>query len=242
MRLSLFPYLFLICALAWVLCSSWHPNIVSYTVSGQVVAAYGEVSAAVIRYTQQPDHHDYDEMLVLDVRADGRFQGVINVEAGSPVYFYAQKPGYTTVRTIAALKSKEEPNDIGEIQITSLHEKLDIGQLNGKRPLPILGLYKDECLRRLDDEVAVTNIRFFQDLKPVRPSCEQLALELVMMKAKVNLAGQKDLHDAYFFLEKIGQAAYISSFRPGEEQHQELLEPAPPTKRPVQLGSLSPKH
>lgn len=204
MRLRLFPYFFFACALAWVICSSWHPNMESYLVAGKVLATHGEAAAVTIRYTQDANSHNYEEMPSLDVSGNGNFQSVINIRANGPVYFYAYKPGYTTARKIATLKNKNTHNDLGEINITSLYKQLDIGQLNGTRPLPALALYKDECLRKLDDEVPVNKIRFFENLRVLsasNPGCLP-SPDFALLKASVNLDGQRNSQDAYFRLFK----------------------------------------
>lgn len=214
MRLRLFPYIFFACALAWVICSSWHPNIESYLVAGKVLATHGEAAATTIKYTQDKNNHDYEEMASLDVLGDGNFQAVINVQANGPVYFYAHKTGYTTARKIATLKNKGSLNDLGEIRISSLFKGPDLGQLNGTRPFPVLALYKDECLRSLDDEVSVDKIRFFEDLRVLsasNPGCLH-GQEFALLKASVNLAGQRSTQDAYFRLFKTGNGeAYIAA-------------------------------
>lgn len=218
MRLLLFPYLFFFCAIAWIVCSSWQPKKESFTVQGTISAVHGQASATKLYYTQSEKELNFDKMDVLDVRADGVFKAVINAEPNSIIYLYAVKEGYTTVRKKFVPKNSKLHN-LGEINISSLHQPLDIGQLTGQRSAPQLELYKDVCLRNLDATTAVSEIAYFENLSAVPADCMPVE-GFTLLKADIKLPGRSQGRQAYFPLRLEGNG---EAFLPSPEERSPRL-------------------
>jgi hypothetical protein len=175
-------------ALIWAICTSWTPKIVSHSVKGKVNPLHGNVINAKIKYTQKKGNVSVDDMRELDVLADGTFSGTINIEPNGIVYFRVIKEGYTSAYKALRLDAEGE-NDIGQINISSLHEELSILQISNEEHFPKINLFKDDCLRKLDYKVSVKDI-FFEDLQPIPDdaSCEHPYYE-AKLSAKIIMDG-----------------------------------------------------
>ncbi len=200
----------------WILFTSLSPQQYSYSVTGEVEALTGSIANAKIKYTQNEADTDFDNMKALDVRANGTFSAVINVEAQGKVYFYLTKENYTTVQYEHVLTDQDRPNDLGEFKFSSLHQDLSYKQLSDPEAGPFVYLHHDEALTYLDDKVNVSEILYFTDIEKVTETTgEGDEPDQVTLAAKVNRNGKKGRKTAYFSLE-LGETgeAFIADNRP----------------------------
>ncbi len=216
-RLKFFLFLLFTCIVGWIIFSAWVPNLESYTVVGHVEALHGEVAKVKIKYTEDPNDYDYERMKEIDVGADGRFKSVINVKANGTICFYAYKKGYTTSRKVVALEYPDAENDIGSINISSLHEELGYNQIKDTRKMPQLRLFRDECLLKLNGQVSVNEIMYFDQIQALPASglsCSHSS-NTALLKARLNLNGKLG-PEAYFSLTKLasGEAFITEPYHP----------------------------
>lgn len=187
------PLFFLILTgvLCWAVFTSWRPQIESYAVKGKVVALYGNVANAKIKYTQDGRNMQFDEMKEIDVTAKGEFASVINIKPHGPVYFYVVKNGYTTARHQQILSNPDADNQISTISISSLHKGLSIRQKLNKEYAPTIELYRDGCLATLDEQVSINDIFYFENIRSMAKSVADCGLKPneARLSAKLNIAG-----------------------------------------------------
>ena len=187
------PLIFIIFtgALCWAVFTSWRPQIESYAIKGKVVALYGDVANAKIKYTQDSRDMDFGKMKEIDVTAKGSFASVINIKPHGPVYFYVVKDGYTTARHQQILSNPDADNKINTISISSLHKGLSIRQKLNKEYAPTLELYQDGCLANLDEQVSINDIFYFENIRSLAKSVANCGLKPneARLSAKLNIAG-----------------------------------------------------
>lgn len=195
--------------IAVVFCS-WHPRVNSYSVFGQIEALNGSVVNAKIRYTQKANDNNYAAMQEIDVKANGGFSHVLNLEARGPVYFYVIKEGYTVSRIVETLENQDKGNDIGTIPISTLHKKLSYQQRKDNSKVPFLALFSDKCLLKQDESINVTDILYFENLRSIQSaSCSHSDNKQVLLSARLNFKGNTG-NKIYFELAKQNDGtAYI---------------------------------
>lgn len=215
----------------WILFTSLSPQQYSYSVTGQVEALTGSYTNAKIRYTQDKENTDFGNMKALDVRANGTFSAVINVEAQGKVYFYITKDNYTTVQYEHVLTDQNRPNNLGTFKFSSLHKDLSYKQLSDPEAGPFVYLHHDQDLTHLDDKVNVSDILYFTDIQKVAAFPTENTPDKITLAAKVNRSGRKGRKKTYFSLEihESGEA-YIADGTSA---------PTPTTARQTKLASRS---
>lgn len=194
---------------AWVVFTSWKPQIESYSINGKVKALYGTVANAKLKYTQDKDELDIDNMKEIDVTANGTFSSVINIKPHGPVYFYVVKDGYTTIRHKQILSNPNGNNRINEMKISSLHEGLSIKQKLNKKLAPKIGLYRDGCLAELDDKVSIHDIMYFENLQSLSESECSLKPGEARLSANINISGERA--STFFKLKRLNGRMVITS-------------------------------
>lgn len=212
MQLKFLLYVFSAFLMLWLMTTAWQPHPDSFIVKGQIAAIKGKVANAKLKYTQNPNDFDFANMKSLDIRADGTFQGTVNIKPHGTVYFYVFKNGYTKAREARVLK--EGDNDLGRINICKLFEQSGYRAMRQADCCPRLKLYKDECLTAYDDMVGLEEILYFEDIETLRlhnKNCGQLK-DALLLSAKLNLKGEQG-PNAYFALELFNQA-HLQSANP----------------------------
>lgn len=204
-------YLFLLIGCCWLLLSSWKDNKESFAVSGKVEAIYGNTANTRIFFTQDEKEKDLSRMKDFDVTSDGDFTAVINILSRGPVYFYVFKKGYTPIRIVETLKDPKRVNDIGTVRIASLVPSSPrYRHIVKKETRPLLPLYEDECLTRLDEQVRFDQIAYFDNLREVE-NCED-DNRYGVLSARISVDGELG-GLAFFKVEKLpdGEAVIVSS-------------------------------
>ncbi len=205
MQLKFLLYVFSAFLMLWLITTAWQPHPDSFIVKGQIAAIKGQIANAKLKYTQSPNDFDFANMKSLDIRADGTFQGTVNIKPHGKVYFYVFKKGYTKAREVRVLK--EGDNDLGRINICKLFEQSGYRAMRQADCCPQLKLYKDECLTAYDDMVGLEEILYFEDIETLQldhSNCGQLK-DALLLSAKLNLKGEEG-PNAYFALELFNQA------------------------------------
>lgn len=193
--------LFALClgAMCWVLFTSLHPKEDSYIVVGQLNAIEGSLEGATLRYTTDSDDRDFARMKIIDVKADGSFNSVINVIEQAVVHFYVEKKGYTRTYSSHLLRGNGAENNLGKIPFSSLYK----GPFKGKEDAPTMLLFTDVCLENLYTDFSVTEIEYFKELRayPSLTGCN-LPTDHVIFAAQVVLTDGSDSFNGYFSLKR----------------------------------------
>lgn len=182
-----------LCGFSWLLFTSLSPTVDSFPVEGVIEAWHGEVYGAKLRYTQDRNLTDVAQMKEIDVQADGRFSGVLNIRSYEMVYFYVVKDGYTISTAKKVLEKRNVANNIGTIHISSLYHP----SIHG---VPELAIYSDECLNSKEKQFKADNI-VFENLRVRSTACKQNPSS-ILLSAKLKVMGNSHSNDAYFALQK----------------------------------------
>ncbi len=209
-RLSLLVLL-LISLAAWLVFVALHPRAASYVIKGKLsVDDRSSVIGAVVYFTQEDRAPDrFDELHKARVQPGGFFDTRFNGTPNRPVYLYACKQGYTTVRTAVMLS--------GPGATIRLDEPLLISSLPYSRPynefieeqeaLEVLA-YEDECLSRLKGRRPIQRVRFFEDYQKLPVNCGP-GQPFEVCRAKLGIDGRVSARHSYIAIQPAGNPVYI---------------------------------
>jgi hypothetical protein len=218
---SSFTLILLTAGFCWVLFTSLSPQKYSYSVTGQVEALAGSVVNAKVKYSQKEKDTDFESMKSFDVRANGTFSAVINLEAQGKVYFYLTKDRYTTVQYEKLVTELDAPNDLGTLKFSSLHKELSYEQQANPDLGPFLLLHHDRELKSIDHKVNVSDILYFTEIEEVLELGETVSSAHLTLSAKVNYLGKKNRKRAYFSLQQHanGEAFIAENYSRSDESY-----------------------